>query len=169
MVATVKVHEWNGISPGVVTIGITNINFGSKDAAELVAADYPIIAGQYSFEKWLKLVFNGNFNVIDNIKIWKESGVYKTNEGIQTNLISSGYLNATYTPGGPSENDSAIAINTLPVAEPGSANLGIGGSLTGYLVDEGSSDYLILQLMTTSYTEAGDTNRKSIKFQYDEQ
>jgi hypothetical protein len=45
----------------------------------------------------------------------------------------------------------------LPTAEPGSANLGIGGNLTGTLAAPGRSDYLLTQVRTTVDVAAGDT------------
>lgn len=50
MAATVRINEANGVSE-TITNNISNSNFGSTDATNLVAATYPITANNYSYEK----------------------------------------------------------------------------------------------------------------------
>jgi len=59
-----------------------------------------------------------------------------------------------------------VATQTMPTAEPASANLGIGGSLSGSLTAAGSSDYLVHQLQTDGADTAGTTT--TLNYQYDE-
>jgi len=168
MTATFELSESNGASE-TVTDGITNLNYGSADQANLTPADHPITAGENSYEKWVRCHFTGTFNKIDNIRIWKSAGDYVTGESIKTNLTTDAgsYSAASYSQ--PTQNTSTVATNDMPTSEPSSANLGIGGSLTGSLTSEGYSDYWVSQLQTTTSTPPGDVNTKTFTIKYDEQ
>ena len=166
MTATFELSESNGAGE-TVTDGITNLNYGSADQPNLDPATYPITAGQNSYEKWVRCHFTGTFNKIDNIRIWMSSGTYVTGETIKTNLTTSGYTAASYSQ--PTQNTSTVATNNMPTSEPSSANLGIGGSLSGSLTSEGYSDYWVSQLQTTTSTPPGDVNTKTFTIKYDEQ
>ena len=166
MVATFELSESNGATE-TVTDGITNLNYGSTDAPNLDPATYPITAGQNSYEKWVRCHFTGTFNKIDNIRIWMSAGTLVTGESILTNLTTSGYTAATYAT--PTTSTSTVATNAMPTSEPSSANLGIGGSLTGSLTAAGYSDYWVSQTQTTTAASPGDTNTKTFTIKYDEQ
>jgi len=139
----------------------TNLNMGSTNAADLTPATYPITAGSYSFEKWVKAAFSGTFTRIENVKFWKSAGAYVTGEGVTYTGQTTAF--ATPTSGQSTEADTAI-----PVAEPGSANVSIGGSLTGSLTAAGSTDFVVLQSTIDSSASAGLTNTKTLTLQYDE-
>ncbi len=164
MAATFAIHESNGA--GETTTVASNLNFGSADQANLEPASYPITAGDRSYEKWVRLYFSGTFNKIENIKIWKSAGDYVTGEGIVTNLTTTGYSAASYTT--PTSATSTVATYTMPTSDPGSANLGIGGSLTGSLTAAGYSDYWVLQMTTSTSSPPGNVNQKTFTIQYDE-
>ncbi len=165
MSATVEIDEANGAGE-TLTHNITNSNMGSTDAVNLVAANYPITPGENSYEKWQKIhVTNmGGSSKIDNLKVWRTtslggSAVHKTN------ARTADYGGAeTYAT--PVATDSTIADQAMPTSEPASANLGIGGSLSGSLTGTGSSDYLVHQIQT----DAGDVAGASctMHYQYDE-
>lgn len=166
MAATGVLDEYNGAGE-TETPNVTNCNFGSNDGPNLVVATYPITVGNNSFEKWWKMTFTGTFNSVDNLKIWKFSGGYVTGESILTNAREASYGGAeTYTT--PTESNSIVATETLPITEPSGANLGIGGILAGSLSSPGDSDYLIEQLKSTGGTPVGDGNTKVMRFQWDE-
>jgi len=165
MAATFELSESNG-SGETVTDGISNLNYGSTDAPNIVPADHPIRAGENSYEKWVRCHFTGTFNKIENIKIWKSAGDYVTGETIKTNLTTSGYSAATYST--PTDSTSTVATNDMPTSEPSGPNLGIGGSLSGSLTSAGYSDYWVSQLQTTTSTPPGDVNTKTFTIQYDE-
>jgi len=173
--ATVELDEMNGASPGVETADVSNVNFGSTDAAELVPASYPITAGAdaHSYEKWLRLHVTelGATTSIDNIKVWVSNlgGGYKTGEGLSTNAKTSGYSASSYPAGGPVNTDSAAAVSAMPESEPIGPNIGIGGSLSGALTAAGYSDYIVIQLDVTASTPSGSLNQKTLTFQWDEQ
>jgi len=174
MAATVQIAERNGVSPGTETPNVSNLNMGSADTPNLVPATYPItaMADGHAFEKWIRINLTalGGSTRIDNLKAWLSSlgGGWKTGEGMSSNLRTSGWVNTPYAT--PVETNSAVADQVMPESLPGGPNIGIGGSLAGYLDAAPSySDYIVLQLDVTASTPAGNVNQKTITFQYDEQ
>lgn len=167
MAATVEIDEANGAGE-TLTHSITNTNMGSTDAVNLVAATYPITAGNRSYAKYQKFhVTNmGGSSKIDNLKVWRTGSLGTGGTHTHhTNARTSSYAGAaTYaTP-------VATAITgvdqVMPTSEPASQNLGIAGSLTGDLTATGSSDYFIHQIITDSSATAGSTS--TMNYQYDE-
>lgn len=177
MGATVVIAERNGPSASSTeSLDPANLNFGSIDQTELVPASYPIVAQTdgHAYEKWLRFYVSdmGGSTIVDNLKVWVSNlgGGWKTGEGISCNLITSGYAAATYPTAGPIQTDSSVATNAIPESEPGSANLGIGGSLSGTIESVPAySDYMVLQLDVSASTPSGSVNQKTITFQWDEQ
>ena len=178
MAATVDISERNGpFASSTEDTDISNLNFGSSDEAQLVPADDPITAQAdgHSFEKWIRFRVSalGGSTQIDNLQCWISNlgGGYKTGEGISCNLVTGGYSAATYPTGGPIDTDSADADQVAPVAEPGTPNVGIGGSLGGVITTASPtySDYIVLQLDVSASTPAGSLNTKTFTFQWDEQ
>lgn len=165
MSATIEIDEANGAGE-TLSHNIANSNMGSADAKELVAVDNPVIPGENTFEKFQKIhVTNmGGSSKIDNLKVWRTtalggSAVHKTN------CKTSAYAGApVYAQ--PTDADSSLAVNAMPTSEPASANLGIGGSLTGAITVAGSSDYLVHQIQTDAGDVAGAST--TMHYQYDE-
>lgn len=154
MAATVRIDESNGAGE-TITNGITNSNFGSTDAANLVAATYPITAGNYAYEKYQKLEVTamGGSSVIKDIKVWY-SGTLSGSDTLKTNARTTSYAGAAVyaTP--------IATVSSYTQSMPSSApatNLGIGGSLSGTLTGVGKSDYLVMQLFVHGSTTAGAT------------
>lgn len=149
----------------VITVGISNLNFGSDDSPNLVPITYPIVAGQNSYDKYIKNAFSGSFTRVNNLRIWRASGSYVTGEGCSFSG-SVAYVQPTQTTNG----DSAI-----PTSEPSDPNVGVGGDIYGNIdgpVDSGYSlktDYCRFQMQTTVLTPGGSVNEKTFVLQYDEQ
>lgn len=165
MAATVRINEANGVGQ-TITNNISNSNFGSTDAANLVAATYPITANSYSYEKWQKFEVTamGGSTKVKDLKVWY-TGSLSGSDALETNARTSSYGGAaTYAT--PINTNSSVASQTMPTSAPGTANLGIGGSLTGELSGTGSSDYLVMQLFVHSATTAGAT--PTINWRYTE-
>lgn len=139
----------------------TNLNFGSTLAANLVPATYPITAGTYSYEKWVRANFSGSFTRIDNIQFWKSAGAYVTGETIAWTGIQTTYVAPTTTA-------SSYAGTAVPTADPATANVAIGGTLSGSLSAVGNSDFIIMQTSVTTAASAGAVNTKTFTLQYDE-
>ena len=174
MSATVTISETNGAG-AVVTADISNINFGSTDAANIVPGDHPItaMADGHSYEKWIRLLVDsmGSASVVDNIKCWiSDLGTgYVTGEGISSNLRTSGYTVASYPGGGPINTNSSVATVAVPLIEPTQGNVGIAGSLVGQIISDGSySNYIVLQMDVTVSTPSGAVSQKVFSFSWDE-
>lgn len=165
MSATVEICESNGAGE-TVTHGVSNSNMGSTDAAALNPVTYPIVAGDRSYAKYQRfhVTAMGGSSKIDNLKVWR-TGALGGSATHVTNARTSSYGGApTYAT--PVNTSIAGAAQTMPTSEPGSANLGIGGSLSGSLTGTGYSDYLIHQIVTDAGDTAGAT--ATMNYQYDE-
>lgn len=165
MAATVQINEFNTVSE-TKTASITNSNMGSTDAVNLTAASYPIVPGENSYEKWQKLeVTNmGGSSAIKNLKVWRTGALGGAATHV-TNARTTSYGGAE-TFATPVATSSSVADQTMPTSEPASANLGIGGSLTGELTTTGASDYLVHQIQTNASDTAGSST--TMNYQYDE-
>lgn len=138
-------------------------NFKNVDTSGIV--DYaanPITAGNNSFECWFRMRWTGSFNRISDLRIW-QSTAFSPATGLQ--IFFSGTQQIYLTP---SSVTSSIATSSIPTSDPGSANVSIGGSLTGCLTSSGYSDNIVLQLRTLSTAAAGDTSLATITGSYSE-
>lgn len=163
--ATVEIDEANGAGE-TLTHNITNTNMGSTDAVNLDPVANPVLPGNNTYEKWQKVHVTamGGSSKIDNLQVWRTSAL-GANASHKTNARTSSYAGAeTYST--PIATTSSKAGQTMPTSAPGSANLGIGGSLSGSLTATGSSDYLVHQIQTTGSATAGSTS--TMNYQYDE-
>lgn len=165
--ATVEICESNGAGE-TVSHNITNTNMGSTDAANLDPVAYPVTPGNRTYAKYQRfhVTAMGGSSQIDNLKVWRTGslGTGGTHAHV-TNARTSSYGGAaTYAT--PVATAITGADQTMPTSEPGSANLGIGGSLSGALTGTGYSDYLIHQITTDASATAGSTT--TMNYQYDE-
>jgi hypothetical protein len=166
MAASVEIDERNGAPAGTLGHNIANSNFGSSDAKELVAANYPIVPGDNSFEKWqqIHVTAMGGSSKINNLKVWRTTALGGSATHL-TNARTAAYGGAEVY-AAPTASDSSIATEVMPTSEPASANLGIGGALAGELTDVGASDYLVHQIQTDAGDVAGAAT--TMHYQYDE-
>ena len=164
--ATVEIDERNGAPTGTLTHNISDTDMGSIDDDNLDPVANPIIPGENSFEKWQQIhVTNmGGSSAIDNLKVWRTGSLGGDADHV-TNARTTSYGGAeTYAQ--PTASTSSVATQAMPTSTPGSANLGIGGSLSGQLTNTGSSDYLVHQIQTDEGDTAGSTS--TMNYQYDE-
>ena len=172
MAATVTIAETNS-SNATVTASVTNINMGSTDKVNLTAADYPITASTNSYEKFLRFNWStGAATSIGNLKVYSNtSSDAVAGVEIKVNAATSNAGTLTFpTSSGPSCVDrSATYLYTkfFSTAAPASANVPIGGQTTGTLTTEGYSDYIVIQIQTSTAAVAGST-ATIISFSYDE-
>jgi len=162
----VAVFNWREyLTNATATATPTNLNLGSTIAANLAPSTYPITAGTYSYEKWVKAVYTGSFTRIDNIQYWKSAGTYVTGEIINWTGQQTAYAV-------PTSSASGYATAAVPTSDPGTANVSINATLSGSITSstEGSncSDFVILQATITTAASAGATNTKTFTLQYDE-
>jgi len=152
---------------GVTTtsdLGISGnlFNFQNQDVASAAQyTSYPITAGNNSYEVFLRGHFTGTFNKVQNLQFWKSAGT----EGTGESLYWEDGGEPTYT--APATTTS-VATSAVPTADPGSSNVSINDSQASSLSAAGYSDYIVLQLRTTTAAEAGDTETFTFTLQYDE-
>ncbi|MDO8487701.1 MAG: hypothetical protein Q7S31_00105 [bacterium] len=166
MAATVEIDEQNGNSGSpTLTHNIGNSNMGSTDTANMNPTAYPIVPGGNSCEKWQRFHVTdiGTSTRINNLKVWR-SGSLGADAIHMTNARTSDYGGSTYAT--PTADPSTVASQIMPTSTPGSANLGIGGSLSGTISSSGYSDFLVHQIQTTATALAG--NSTTMNYQYDE-
>lgn len=152
-------------SPTTTDLGVSGNLFNFKTYNDLSDENdytsYPITAGNNSYDVWLKGKFTGSFNQVQNAKFWKSAG----SEGTGESLYWAGTVTAY---GQPTTGDSQAADTAIPTASPGSANVSFGGSLGGNITAAGFTDFINLQLRTTTAAEAGDTETFTFTLTYDE-
>lgn len=68
--------------------------------------------------------------------------------------------------GQPTNATSSIATSTIGTSDPGTANVSISGNLNSSLTTSGYSDYIVLQLQTTTAAAAGDTSLATFSMSY---
>jgi len=166
MAATFNWAQTYGSAPGTTTaLGVSGNLFNFKRADDATAANYssyPISAGDKSYEVWLRGKFTGTFNTIDNFQFWRSTD-FSPNTG----------LSIDWAPGTPSAYATPVTgeskcVSAVPSADPGSQNISVGGDTTGQLTASGYTDYIVLQLNTTSAAAAGDTSLAQFTMNYDE-
>lgn len=167
MPATIEICESNGAGE-TITHNITNSNMGSSDAVNLDPLVYPITPGNRTYAKYQRIHVTamGGSSKIDNLKVWRTGALGSGGtHGHVTNARTTSYGGAaTYAQ--PVATAITGADQVMPTSVPATANLGIGGSLTGSLTATGYSDYLIHQITTDASATAGSTS--TMNYQYDE-
>jgi hypothetical protein len=146
-------------------LGASGNLFNFKDADDATAANYssnPVVAGTNSYEVWLRAHFTGTFNEIDNLQFWMSTD-FDPNTGLSVKYTADQESYVT-----PVKTESTIADTAVPTSDPGTANVTIDGELSGSLEEAGYSDYIVLQLQTTTSAASGDTSLAVFTCQYDE-
>lgn len=180
MAASFNWAQSNGAGNVVTELGSTgNVwNFQTTDVAtpgtyatNLITAGDASNTGN-SREIWERGHWQGTFNTVSNLKYW-QSVAFSPATGLTVKYACT----ATYAT--PTTNDTAVTTGqtnttTIPTSTPGSANIGIGNSLTnvsdgvGRLAAAGYSDYIVLQLHIGTTAPTGDTSFATFTLQYDE-
>jgi len=167
MAAIVEIDEQNGkVASSIHTHNIANSNMGSADASSLDPAKNPIAQGANSYEKWqlIHVVSMGTATSISNLKVWR-TGSLGAHANHLTNARTTSYGGAVnFTT--PTNAVSTVATQSMPTSAPTSANLGIGGSLTGSLTSPGYSDFLVHQIQTDTSAISGSST--TLNYSYDE-
>jgi hypothetical protein len=157
----------NGASSAKTTtdLGVSGNLFNFKKLDDPTAANYsanPVVAGTRSYEVWLRAKFTGAFNKIDNVQFW-QSTAFSPATG----------LAVKWAPATPSAYVTPVsgtnkAVSAVPTSDPGTANVRCRGGLASGLVASGYTDYVVLQLDTTTAAAAGDTSLATFTINYDE-
>jgi hypothetical protein len=160
MAATIEIDESNGVTE-TVTHGISNTNYGSVDSPGLDAQANPIDTGTNSFEKWQRwhVVLLGGSSAIQGFKFYTTTAPAPAT----THNFNGSTLQATYNAANHKQTVFAQPATTatrtpesVTTSPPVSANIGIGGSLTGSItVDNQQSDYLLSQVRVGASATSG--------------
>ncbi|KKL15769.1 hypothetical protein LCGC14_2502280 [marine sediment metagenome] len=170
MAVTITWVEFNGSETPGSAVGstTTNINLGSVDSVNLTPADAKILIGARSFFKQGLWNTSGSMTSVENFRIHKSAGAYKTEEVLE---FSGGGITAS----APDATDQGWPA--IPTSEP-SANVILPNTTGGVLQQadqestpgytSGSRSGLCgFQLLTTVNTETGAVNEKTITLTYD--
>jgi hypothetical protein len=166
MAATVIINETNTVSATVTAISASN--YGSVDAPDLDPVANPITPGQNSYEKWQQwdVTSLGGSSQVQNLKFFSTAPATNTAQGFNGNTSQTPYNTTQKTAFATPGTTTANTPNAVPTSAPSSANIGIGGSLTGALSASGSSDYVVSQIQTSGSATAGTTLTNT--YRYDE-
>lgn len=168
MAATVEIDELNGTSPGTRTHNISNTNYGEVDQVNLDPVANPITPGNNSFQKWQQFHVTalGGSVSIQNLKYFATTPAANTTHQFNGNTVQGSYDATKKTVFETPDQSSLDAPNSVPTAAPGSANIGIGGSLTGSLTSPGFSDFVVSIITTIVAAVAGTS--LTVTFRFDE-
>ena len=112
----------------------------------------PVNIGGASYETYLRFSFSGLSDTITSLRVFYSgaglpTGVSLKYKGVWTTNDPSKYTT-------PARAVSSIAVTSIPTSLPGSANVTISNSTATSVAGPFISDYLILQLQTTSAAAA---------------
>ena len=161
MAAGISVRVYTGADANTESSAVSGIDLMSADGATNSLANRvanPIVAGQKSYEKWLKLyIDSAPDNQVDNQKIYSDSSVEAS-----THL----YWGTTATGVTPTSADSAVATNDATSYTSGAQFTWDTNSLTG--VGSKSGFYLVIQLDIDADAAAGNWTQETLTYSYDE-
>lgn len=162
MAATFEWAESNG-TPETVTvlgsIGSKLLGWAFKTEDSSGTQNYTtktVVAGSYSYEKYLRGKFTNSFNTVNNLQYWKSAG------SLAADGVIDLYSGTTITYAIPGTGASATADGTIGTADPASSN--VPGSLSGI----GYSGYIVQQARASTVAVAGDSGTARTALSYDE-
>jgi hypothetical protein len=124
-------------------------------------ATNPVPAGSNSYELWLRGNWGGTFNNIYDVRFWMSTD-FSPNTGLTVRAKTNGQTSYQQ----PTNATSSLATSIVSTSDPGTANVSIGGSLSSSLSSSGFSDFIVLQLQTTTNAPAGDTSLATFSMSY---
>lgn len=170
MTATFSWKQTIGDASNPQEVSATNLNLvNTYQIANADPSDYPITAGENSYELWVRPHFKGTWTEISDIRFSYISGSLLSGESLYCSWIQpSGLAYQT-----PTKQKSTIAVSALPMGTE--VQVGISGSTTTKMTSNALNttsgqwaDWIILQLQTSSNMPAGLTNTKTFKITYTE-
>ena len=175
MAATVEWYEDNGTATGNPAKGATRTKTGGDGSkSDFTSVDSPtasrntnrIIAGQNSYIKYRFVRFSGTFNEVSAGKFAHTAGAFGTGISLKAKVTSTYETPSRTVLAGGSDITQADDINNgLPVRF---STVGPEGSASSSINSPGYSQYIAMQLQTTSSASAGDTGDKTLVFQWNE-
>src|SRR3990172_2090347 len=153
MAATFAWTESNGAGQ-TMTNPISNVNFGNTDSPNLAAPNNRVVAGQNSFEKWVRGHFSGTYTSISNLKFFKSAGTLPAEVSIKA------AVNATYAT--PTSSTSVVATSNVPTT------LGTALAPNSPGASPAFSGYITMQLQALVSADPGALATQTFLLQYDE-
>ena len=152
-------------SPTTADLGVSGNLFNYKTSDSLASAadytTYPVTAGNNSYEVWLKGHFTDTFNKVQNVQFWQSSGGPDSGIAFKWCGVTTAYVTPVTTA-------STVATADVPTTSPGTANVSFAGDTGGSITAAGFSDFITLQMQTTTAAAAGDTSTFTYTMTYDE-
>ena len=164
MPATFNWRQTVGAPPGIANLlGASGNLVNFKNIDSIGTSNYatnPIPAGSNSFEVWLQGAFSGVFNAIYDLRFWLSTD-YSPNTGltVMANTQQQAFQQ-------PTSATSSIATQVVSHSDPGQRNVTYQGSLTSSITTPDNTDYIVLQLQTTTNAPAGDTSLATFSLSY---
>jgi hypothetical protein len=169
MAASVELDESTHSGGEVVTHGITNSNYGSVDQVNLSAPANPITPSQNSFEKWQKwhVTALGGAVSVRAFRFFSTVPAADTTHHFNGSTVQGTYdsVNHKQTAYSQPATSATRTPEAVPTVAPSTANIGVGGSLTGELTAPGSTDYLVSQIRTGAPAVAGTVLTNSYRYE----
>ena len=145
-----------GAEPGTVKVvsQVALVNTGTEPPCRetYVVSSVPITAGENSYEAFIRLPIDADSLTVSGFKIYLASALptgvslkYKSNWTGGTSAFST-----------PVKTASTKATTTIPIPFPVSTNVSINNSLATTKTIPFLTDYIILQIQTTSAASTGD-------------
>lgn len=148
--ATMKVYtgtnaatENPDVAPGTNAATFNFLSIDAYDAGTTYQSNpiyVPLTGTQYSYERWIRIYFSGAFATVNNIKIYKSSGVFSD----PALSINAGVTAVASTP---VMTPSAIALVPIPISASSALDATPAGAP---LVAPGYSKYIVMQLVVPS-------------------
>jgi hypothetical protein len=161
MAAIVEIDESNGATE-VVSHDVASLAMGMTDATGMTpgAAGARQTPSSSSMAKMLRvhLTALGGGLGIAGLRVYCDPSVAGWSLYSNASAVAGTYAGSKLTTYLAPSVAAGPVPNALPVADPGSPNLGIAGSLTGQLTAPGWSDYLRLQLRAAADVVASFTS-----------
>lgn len=154
MAATFEWSESNGAGE-TVTNGISNVNFGNTDSTNLSSPNNQVIAGQNSYEKWVRGRFSGTFTTISNLRFWLSGGA-----PLPANIDVKAAVNQAYAT--PTDSTSIVATTDVPEVEGSAINPNAPSGNPDF------SGYITMQLQSTVAASPGAIPTMTFTLKYDE-
>ena len=182
MAATFEFDEDTGTQTGsplkgtTRTHGVTNVNWKNSGVISDVYSDFPITAGNNSYDKWQFGHFSGTFNQILSGLFAHTAGAFGTGLTLKgpTAMTVDGD-NETYRTPATSANanlsvdmTSVIAIGSGSAVWFGATGPEATGKAASMTTNPCYTNWLATQLQTTASAAAGDTATATLTLQYQE-
>ena len=150
MAAVVELDETNGVAPGTTTHSVTSLAMGTSDATGMISGDPGARQppNSASMQKALRLHLTdlGGSLGITAPRIHCAPSVVGWSLFMNGHTVQGTYDATKRTTYVQVSTSTGPVPNAVPTGDPGVANFGIAGSLTGQLLAPGFTDFIYIQL-----------------------